>query len=59
MSYCQVPVKIVIDATMEYRLVGPSDTPPAPAAGYEIDPEPVEIAGVEGKFWIEYKIIPP
>jgi hypothetical protein len=56
-SYLQVPIKVVSDATMEYRVVGPNDTPPTPADGYQIDPEPLEIEGVEGKFWIEYKII--
>lgn len=55
MSYLSVPVKI--NATMEYRVVGPSDTAPEPAEGYQIDPEPIEIEGVEGKFWVEYKII--
>lgn len=59
MSYLQVPIKTVTDATMEYRVVGPSDTPPTPADGYMIDPEPVTIDGVDGKFWIEYKIIIP
>lgn len=54
MSYLQVPIKI--DATLEYRVVGPSDTTPKPAEGYLIDPEPIEISGVQGKFWIEYKI---
>jgi len=53
-SYLTKTVKI--NATMEYRLVGPSDTAPTPADGYKIDPEPIEIAGVEGKFWLEYKI---
>ena len=57
MSYLQVPVKIVSDATMEYRIVGPSDTPPTPASGYTIDPEPNEISTVEGKWWTEYRII--
>lgn len=56
MSYLQVPVKVLVDKVMEYRLVGPSDTAPTPASGYAIDPEPVEIVGVPGKFWIEYKI---
>jgi len=55
-SYLQVPVKVLVDKVMEYRLVGPSDTAPTPASGYAIDPEPVEIVGVPGKFWIEYKI---
>lgn len=54
MSYLTKTVKI--NATMEYRIVGPSDTAPTPADGYKIDPEPIEIAGVEGKFWLEYKI---
>jgi hypothetical protein len=53
-SYLTKTVKI--NATMEYRIVGPSDTAPTPADGYKIDPEPIEIAGVEGKFWLEYKI---
>lgn len=57
MSYLQVPIKI--DATMEYRVIGPSDTAPTPAEGYQIDSEPIEIPNVEGKFWIEYKIIYP
>ena len=59
MSYLEVPIKLVSDATMSYRIVGPSDTKPDPALGYTIDPEPIEIAGVEGKFWTEYKIITP
>ena len=59
MSYLQVPVKVVTDATMSYRIVGPSDTPPIPEEGYIIDPEPVEIVGIEGKFWVEYKIVTP
>jgi len=53
-SYLTVPVKIV--KTMTYRIVGPSDTAPTPADGYTIDLEPIEISGVEGKFWIEYRI---
>lgn len=57
MSYLQVPVKIEKDAVMHYRLVGPSDTEPTPAEGYLIDPEPVEIQGIPGKFWTEYKIV--
>jgi len=56
-SYLQVPVKIVSDATMEYRIVGPSDTMPTPAEGYSIDPEPIEIPSAEGKYWVEYKIV--
>jgi len=56
-SYLQVPVKIEKDAVMHYRIVGPSDTKPTPADGYMIDPEPIEIAGVSGKFWIEFKIV--
>jgi len=56
-SYLQVPVKLVKDATMEYRIVGPSDTKPTPVEGYSIDPEPIKIQGVEGKFWIEFRII--
>ena len=59
MSYLQVPVKVVVDATKEYRLVGPSDTPPTPSTGYVIDPEPIETPTVEGKYWLEYKIIVP
>jgi hypothetical protein len=59
MSYLQVPVKIVSDAIMSYRIVGPSDTAPTPAPSYTIDPEPIEIPNVEGKFWTEYKIITP
>ena len=59
MSYLQVPVKIVSDATMEYRIVGPSDTQPTPATGYTIYPEPIEIPTVPGKFWVEYKIVTP
>ena len=54
MSYLTVPVKTI--KTMTYRIVGPSDTAPTPADGYTIDPEPIEISGVEGKFWIEYRI---
>lgn len=57
MSYLQVPVKV--DATLEYRIVGPSETQPTPATGYLIDPEPIEVANVEGKFWVEYKITIP
>ena len=56
MSYLTVPVEVVVTKTMEYRIVGPSDTAPTPASGYSIDPEPIEISGVKGKFWIEYKI---
>ena len=59
MSYLQVPVKIEVDGTMEYRIIGPSDTPPTPATGYMIDPEPIENPNFEGKFWVEYKIITP
>ena len=59
MSYLQTPIKILTDGTMSHRLVGPSDTKPDPALGYTIKPEPVEISGVEGKFWLEYKIITP
>lgn len=57
MDYLKVPIKIVKDAVLEYRIVGPSDTTPTPAEGYLIDPEPIAIAGVDGKFWIEYRII--
>lgn len=57
MSYLQVPIKIEKDATLEYRIIGPSDTEPTPAQGYQIDPEPIEVSGVKGKFWIEYRII--
>jgi hypothetical protein len=56
-SYLQVPIEIVKNATLEYRIVGPSETQPTPAQGYLIDPESIEVAGVEGKFWIEYRII--
>ena len=55
-SYTTVPVTVKVTKTMTYRIVGPSDTAPTPADGYTIDPEPIEISGVEGKFWIEYKI---
>lgn len=57
MSYLQVPIKLEKDAMLEYRVVGPSDEEPEPAEGYSIDPDPIEITGVPGKFWIEYKII--
>lgn len=56
MSYLQIPIKIMKDATLEYRIVGPSDTAPTPAAGYQIDDESIEITGL-GKFWIEYRVI--
>ena len=59
MSYLQVPVKIEVDGTMEYRLVGPIDTPPTPVEGYTIDPESIEIPNSEDKYWMEYKIILP
>ena len=55
MSYLEVPVKV--NGTMSHRLVGPSETPPTPTEGYIIDPEPIEIPNVEGKFWTEYKIV--
>jgi len=58
-SYLQTPVKVISDAVMEYRFLGPSDTMPTPAAGYSIDPEPVENPNFEGKFWVEYKITTP
>lgn len=54
-DYLQVPVKV--DAILEYRLVGPADTAPTPSAGYKIDPEPVEVAGAPGKFWVEFRVI--
>lgn len=57
MSYLQVAIKIEKDATLEYRIIGPSDEEPTAAQGYQIDPEPVEIGAVKGKFWIEYRII--
>lgn len=57
MSYLTVPVEVLVAKTMEYRIVGPSDTSPTPAEGYTIDAEPIEIEGVEGKFWIEYRVI--
>lgn len=58
MDYLQVPIKIVKDAVLEYRIIGPSDTEPTPAEGYKIDPESIEFTGiVSGKFWIEYRII--
>jgi hypothetical protein len=56
-SYLQVPVKI--NATMEYRIVGPCDTKPTPAEGYTIGSEPIKMPNVNGKFWLEYKIILP
>ncbi len=56
-SYLTVPIQIVKDAVLEYRIVGPSDTEPTPEEGYLIDPEFLEIEGVEGKFWTEYRII--
>ncbi len=59
MSYLETPVKVEVDGTMKHRLVGPSDIPPTPTIGYQIDPEPIEIATVEGKFWTEYKITTP
>ena len=59
MSYLEVPIKVISDGTMSYRLVGPSESAPTPATGYTIDPEPVELPNVEGKFWIEYKTIIP
>lgn len=55
MSYLEVPVKI--DATMSYRIVGPSDTPPTPATGYTIDPDPIQVSGSSDKYWLEYRII--
>ena len=58
MSYLQIPVKVATDATKEYRLVGPSDTTPTPAPGFVIDPEPIETPTIEGKYWLEYRIIP-
>lgn len=57
MDYLKVPIKIVKDAVLEYRIVGPSDTTPTPAEGYTIDPEPISIVGIDGKFWVEYRII--
>ena len=57
MSYLQVPVKIASDATMEYRIIGPSDTQPTPATGYTIYPESMENPNFEGKFWVEYRVI--
>jgi hypothetical protein len=56
-SYLSVPVEVTVQKTMEYRVVGPSDTEPTPAEGYNIDPEFIEISGVDGKFWIEYRIL--
>ena len=58
MDYLQVPVKIVKDAVLEYRIVGPSETQPTPAEGYTIDPEPITLGDlIPGKFWVEYRII--
>lgn len=57
MSYLQVPIKIEKDAVLHYRVVGPSETEPTPADGYIIDEESIEIPGVPGKFWVEYKIV--
>lgn len=57
MDYLRVPIKIVKDAVLEYRIVGPSDTTPTPAEGYTIDPEPITFGDFPGKFWIEYRII--
>ena len=56
MSYLQVPIEIISNGTMEYRIVGPSEMPPTPASGYTIDPDPVEMPNVPGKYWVEYKI---
>ena len=58
-SYLQIPIKVLVNATKEYRLVGPIDTMPTPESGYIIDPEPIETTEGEGKFWLEYKIITP
>ena len=59
MDYLQVPIKVIKDATLEYRFVGPSDTQPTPATGYTIDPQPIDLSslGIPGKLWIEYKVI--
>lgn len=56
-AYLQVPIKITKNAILEYRIIGPSETQPTPAQGYIIDPDPVEVAGVDGKFWVEFRII--
>lgn len=56
MDYLKIPVKI--SATLVYRIVGPSETLPEPAEGFQIDPEPIEIEGVEGKFWVEWRLSP-
>jgi len=58
-SYIEVPVKVEVDGILHYRLVGPSDTPPTAETSYTIDPEPIEIPNVNGKFWVEYKIVLP
>lgn len=57
MTYLEVPVTIEKPAMMHCRFVGPSDTKPDPEDGYIIDDEPIEIEGVPGKLWIEYKIV--
>ena len=58
MDYLKVPIKIVKDAVLEYRFVGPSETAPTPAPGYTIDPEPITFGAlIPGKFWIEYRVI--
>ena len=58
-SYTKLPIVVLQNATLEYRLLGPSDTPPTPAVDYTVDPEPIEVAGIPGKFWLEYKITIP
>lgn len=58
MEYLKLPIKVLVDATLEYRFVGPSESAPTPAEGYVIDPDPIELdfPGLIGKFWVEYRI---
>jgi len=55
-SYLQIDVAISKSAKLDYRLVGPSASQPIPPEGYKIDPEPILVEGVQGKYWLEYKI---
>lgn len=60
-----MPAEAVIEVTIgtqtvpllsvEYNLVGPSDTEPTPTTGFTVLPTPIEIDGI--KMWVEYRIV--
>lgn len=60
-----MPVEIVLELTVgsqtipilsiEYNILGPSDTEPTPTTGFTLLPTPIQLDSI--KYWVEYRIV--